>query len=156
MESAYSEDHKGIVVGSSKPAFAAPQSNLMSAQSQLATENIEFLYDMEFFINRKLVSDRSVLRFDEALYKGMLGRDGDSILVIADNEVIKVHVHTRKPGDVLNHSLAYGELTDIHILNMRQQHRELLRLNKQTDIFTQEASAQQQDFVTSNSWKRQL
>ncbi|RAP78702.1 DAK2 domain-containing protein [Paenibacillus montanisoli] len=109
------------------PATPAPRLNQApaSAQSQLATENIEFLYDMEFFINRKLAS-RNALRFDEALFKGMLGRDGDSILVIADDEIIKVHVHTRKPGDVLNYALPYGELTEIHILNMREQHRDLL------------------------------
>ncbi|MBO7748325.1 DAK2 domain-containing protein [Paenibacillus sp. MWE-103] len=96
-----------------------------SAQSKLETEQIEFLYDMEFFINRKQAG-RTGLRFDEALFKGMLSRDGDSILVIVDDEIIKVHVHTRKPGDVLNFALPYGELTEIHILNMREQHRDLL------------------------------
>ncbi|WP_192043499.1 DAK2 domain-containing protein [Paenibacillus lycopersici] len=96
-----------------------------SAQSKIETDHIEFLYDMEFFINRKQ-SGRTGLRFDEALFKGMLGRDGDSILVIVDDEIIKVHVHTRKPGDVLNYALPYGELTEIHILNMREQHRDLL------------------------------
>ena len=53
-------------------------------------------------------------------------KDGDSILIIAGDEIIKVHVHSRKPGDVLNLALPYGELTDIHILNMREQHRDLL------------------------------
>ncbi|WP_219838933.1 DAK2 domain-containing protein [Paenibacillus sp. R14(2021)] len=101
-----------------------------SAQSKLATEHIEFLYDMEFFINRKQAG-RTGLRFDEALFKGMLSRDGDSILVIVDDEIIKVHVHTRKPGDVLNYALPYGELTEIHILNMREQHRDLLHEEEQ-------------------------
>ncbi|AZN43843.1 DAK2 domain-containing protein [Paenibacillus albus] len=107
------------------PAFKRPAHANASAQSRLETEAIEFLYDMEFFINRKL-GERSKLRFDEDLFKGMLSRDGDSILVITDDEIIKVHVHTRKPGDVLNYALPYGELTDIHILNMREQHRDLL------------------------------
>ncbi|WP_201755503.1 DAK2 domain-containing protein [Paenibacillus glycinis] len=98
----------------------------VSAQSKLETEHIEFLYDMEFFINRKQTG-RTGLRFDEALFKGMLARDGDSILVIVDDDIVKVHVHTRKPGDVLNYALPYGELTEIHILNMREQHRELLQ-----------------------------
>ncbi|WP_090573087.1 DAK2 domain-containing protein [Paenibacillus sp. OV219] len=107
------------------PAPKRPAHANASAQARLETEGIEFLYDMEFFINRKL-GDRSKLRFDEALFKGMLSRDGDSILVIADDDIIKVHVHSRKPGDVLNYALPYGELTDIHILNMREQHRDLL------------------------------
>lgn len=124
METALPESFKASVP--SKPVVATPASSFTSAQSRLSTETIEFLYDMEFFINRKL-GGKSVLRFDEALYKGMLSRDGDSILVIADGDIIKVHVHTRKPGDVLTQSLIYGELTDIHILNMRQQHRDLLQ-----------------------------
>ncbi|SFS61485.1 hypothetical protein SAMN05428962_1475 [Paenibacillus sp. BC26] len=120
------------------PSVPRPNQVLSSAQSRLETENIEFLYDMEFFINRKLAA-RNALRFDEALFKGMLSRDGDSILVIADDEIIKVHVHTRKPGDVLNYALPYGELTEIHILNMREQHRELLHeeaahLNSSTTV----------------------
>ncbi|WP_141505982.1 DAK2 domain-containing protein [Paenibacillus luteus] len=96
-----------------------------SAQARLATDAIEFLYDMEFFINRKLKGNATVF-FDESAYKRALGKDGDSILVITEDDIIKVHVHSRKPGDVLNLSLPYGELTDIHILNMREQHRELL------------------------------
>ena len=52
--------------------------------------------------------------------------NGDSIIVIADDETIKVHVHSKAPGEVLNLALMYGEITQIHILNMREQHRDLL------------------------------
>lgn len=97
----------------------------LAAQSRLSTEAIEFLYDMEFFINRKLYGTNAAF-FDESAYKRALEKDGDSILVIVEDDLIKVHVHSRKPGDVLNASLPYGELTDIRILNMREQHRELL------------------------------
>lgn len=96
-----------------------------SAQARLSTEAIEYLYDMEFFIKRKL-SGTAVPFFDEYAFKKALERDGDSILVIVDEDIIKVHVHSRKPGDVLNLALPYGELTDMHILNMREQHRDLL------------------------------
>ncbi|MFC4101002.1 DAK2 domain-containing protein [Paenibacillus xanthanilyticus] len=96
-----------------------------SAQSRLSTEAIEFLYDMEFFINRKLGGGK-VLPFDEEAFKRALAKDGDSILVITDDDIIKVHVHSRRPGDVLNLALPYGELTDMHILNMREQHRDIL------------------------------
>ncbi|MBD2871440.1 DAK2 domain-containing protein [Paenibacillus arenilitoris] len=106
------------------PAAGRPQETV-SAQSRLSTEAIEFLYDMEFFINRKLGGAKPVF-FNESAYKKALEKDGDSILVIAEEDVIKVHVHSRKPGDVLNLSLPYGELNDIRILNMREQHRELL------------------------------
>ncbi|KWX73969.1 DAK2 domain-containing protein [Paenibacillus jilunlii] len=96
-----------------------------SAQSQLSTEDIEFLYDMEFFINRLLGSPAKA-DFDEESFRKALSVNGDSIIVISDDETIKVHVHSKTPGEVLNLALQYGEITQIHILNMREQHRDLL------------------------------
>jgi len=105
--------------GPVRRAEAAP------AQSRLATESIEFPYDMEFFIRRpeKLPAG---MRFDREWFIRALEKDGDSVIVIDEGDIIKVHVHSRKPGDVLNLALPYGELIDIRILNMREQHRELL------------------------------
>ncbi len=103
-----------------------------SAQARLETDKIEFLYDMEFFINRKL-GRKNALFFDESAYKNSLAKNGDSILVIAEDDIIKVHVHSRAPGEVLTLSLPYGELTDLHILNMREQHRELLEQEQEQE-----------------------
>lgn len=97
----------------------------VSAQAKLETEDIEFLYDMEFFINR-LLGEGPNSQFDEDQFRKALSQNGDSIIVIADDEVIKVHVHSKAPGEVLNLALRYGEITQIHILNMREQHRDLL------------------------------
>lgn len=97
----------------------------LSAQARLETEDIEFLYDMEFFINRELGENAGVA-FDDEAFRKALSVNGDSIIIIADDEVIKVHVHSKTPGDVLNLALHYGEITQIHILNMREQHRDLL------------------------------
>ncbi len=96
-----------------------------SAQSRLSTEDIEFLYDMEFFINR-LLGNSVKTHFDEEAFRRALSVNGDSIIVISDDETIKVHVHSKTPGEVLNLALQYGEITQIHILNMREQHRDLL------------------------------
>ena len=96
-----------------------------SAQSQLSTEDIEFLYDMEFFINRQLGASVKA-DFDEEYFRKALSVNGDSIIVISDDETIKVHVHSKTPGEVMNLALLYGEITQIHILNMREQHRDLL------------------------------
>lgn len=97
----------------------------ISAQARLETEDIEFLYDMEFFINRMLGEAKDT-PFNEDQFREALSRNGDSIIVIADDEVIKVHVHSKAPGEVLNLALHYGEITQIQILNMREQHRDLL------------------------------
>ncbi|QUL57432.1 DAK2 domain-containing protein [Paenibacillus tritici] len=96
-----------------------------SAQSQLSTEDIEFLYDMEFFINRQ-IGPSVKSDFDEEAFRKALSVNGDSIIVISDDETIKVHVHSKTPGEVLNLALVHGEITQIHILNMREQHRDLL------------------------------
>lgn len=110
------------------PVLKKPESDLSSvqssAQSQLSTEDIEFLYDMEFFINRQLGTVRT--DFNEESFRKALSVNGDSIIVISDDETIKVHVHSKSPGEVLNLALLYGEITQIHILNMREQHRDLL------------------------------
>ncbi|MEK3787957.1 MULTISPECIES: DAK2 domain-containing protein [Paenibacillus] len=103
------------------PSYDAP----LSAQAKLETEHIEFLYDMEFFINRHL-GESNGQPFDEEKFEKALSVNGDSIIVIADEDIVKVHVHSKAPGEVLNLALQYGEITQIRILNMREQHRELL------------------------------
>ena len=54
---------------------------------------------------------------------------GDSLLVISDEEVAKVHIHSEEPGDVLTYSQKYGSLIDIKIENMRQQHLDIVGEN---------------------------
>jgi len=107
------------------PAARVRRAESAPAQSRLATESIEFPYDMEFFIRRPAKLPAG-LRFDREWFTRALEKDGDSVIVIEDGDIIKVHVHSRKPGDVLNLALPYGELIDIRILNMREQHRELV------------------------------
>jgi hypothetical protein len=116
-------------VGAFAAAAPAPRAAAVSAlkpaataQSRIATESITYPYDMEFFIQR---SEGSA-PFPEVSFRRALERDGDSVVLADDGGLVKVHVHSRRPGDVLNLALAYGELTDVRILNMRQQHRELL------------------------------
>ncbi|KZE65469.1 hypothetical protein AV545_05970 [Paenibacillus jamilae] len=106
------------------PVAPSPDAPI-SAQAKLETDNIEFLYDMEFFINRQL-GEAQGTNFDEEVFRKALSVDGDSIIVISDDDVIKVHVHSKAPGEVLNLALRYGEITQIRILNMREQHRDLL------------------------------
>lgn len=112
---------KQPVVQVTKPKVEVP----ISAQAKLDTQDIEFLYDMEFFINRGLGSPVEK-NFNEEAFRQALAVNGDSIIVIADDEIVKVHVHSKQPGEVLNLALRYGEITQIHILNMREQHRDLL------------------------------
>ncbi|RED65923.1 DAK2 domain-containing protein [Cohnella lupini] len=116
------ESNSVPATSSKAPAPRAIASTNTAAQSKLTTESIAFPYDMEFFIQLFAASSP----FSERTFRQALERDGDSIILIEDENIVKVHVHSRRPGDVLNMALTYGEITHIHILNMQEQHRELL------------------------------
>jgi DAK2 domain fusion protein YloV len=96
--------------------------NHQAAQARFSAEEIEFPYDMEFFIHLSAEKES----FDLDAFRKNLAKDGDSILVIADDDVVKVHVHTRQPGDVLGLAIRYGELHKFHIENMRDQHQAIV------------------------------
>lgn len=124
LESADGTFHETAAPAAVRTPSAAPATHVpTSAQAKLHTEDIEFLYDMEFFIDRT----RGALKpFDEDNFRKALAKNGDSIILIPDDEIIKVHVHSRKPGEVFDLAMEYGELTQMHILNMREQHREII------------------------------
>lgn len=96
-----------------------------SAQSQLHTEDIKFGYCTEIMV--RLGAGRLVEKeFDYDEFRGHLAEIGDSLLVIADDEVVKVHVHTEHPGQVLSYGQKYGSLIKVKVDNMRLQHETIL------------------------------
>lgn len=95
----------------------------ISAQAKLPTEDITFPYDIEFFIDLTRETGKP---FDEDHFREALSRNGNSIILIPDDKSIKVHVHSRKPGEVFELAMEYGELIQIHIVNMREQHRDMI------------------------------
>lgn len=96
-----------------------------SAQSQLHTEDIQFGYCTEIMV--RLGAGRLVEKeFDYDEFRGYLAQIGDSLLVIADDEVVKVHVHTEHPGQVLSYGQKYGSLIKVKVDNMRLQHETIL------------------------------
>lgn len=92
------------------------------AQAKLATEDIEFGYCTEFMVR---LNGRNA--FDEGRFRRELTQFGDSLLVVADDDLVKVHIHAEYPGNVMNHAMQYGDLTRIKIENMREQHTHLLQ-----------------------------
>ena len=62
-------------------------------------------------------------------FRQELSQFGDSLLVISDDEVAKVHIHSEEPGDVLTYGQKYGSLINIKIENMRQQHLDIVGEN---------------------------
>lgn len=88
-------------------------------------EEIKFGYCTEFII----VLDREMPEQEESSFKSFLNSIGDSIVLVADDEIVKVHVHTNEPGVAITKALTYGSLTKMKIDNMREEHQERLFKN---------------------------
>ena len=98
---------------------ASVQVTKLSAQD---TADIKFGYCTEFIIlTEKEFSDEQ-----EKDFKGYLSSIGDSIVCVADDDVVKVHVHTNDPGLAIQRALTYGQLSRMKIDNMREEHQEKL------------------------------
>lgn len=92
-----------------------------SAQDFMDTSEIEFGYCTEFMVKfeeEKLQENP----FDESEFRNELSQHGDSLLVVSDEEIVKVHVHTEYPGNVLTIGQRHGSLINMKIENMREQH----------------------------------
>lgn len=106
-------------------APSSPHPQMKSAQSYQTTESIEFGYCTEFLVRiTPNHSDRPL--FHEATFRNDLSQFGDSLLVVADDDLVKVHIHAECPGQVMEYAMKYGELTKIKIENMREQHAHIL------------------------------
>ena len=97
----------------------APQAKDKADFASFETGDITFGYCTEFICSRDNTKDPGLLR---SFLNGM----GDSLVLVDDDEIIKVHVHTNHPGRVLEEALTYGALLTVKIENMREQHTEIL------------------------------
>ena len=112
------------------PAQSVPQREQhdFSALAGLSTEDIQFGYCTEFFICTPNATETT-----ENDLKAYLETIGDSIVAVADDQLIKIHVHTNNPGAVLEKALAIGYLDSIKIENMRVQHTSILGIAQHSD-----------------------
>ncbi|MEH7122904.1 DAK2 domain-containing protein [Bacillus sp. JJ1773] len=121
---------KGEELPDSPSAFPKME-DLVSAEhhknihSFMNTEDIEFGYCTEFMV--KFESEKLTKSpFSEEVFRTDLSKFGDSLLVIADDELVKVHIHSEQPGECLSYGQRYGSLINMKIENMRQQHTNLV------------------------------
>ena len=87
--------------------------------------DIKFGYCTEFIINLK----KELSESEEESFKDFLHSIGDSIVMVADDEIVKVHVHTNQPGEAFTRALTYGSLSRMKVDNMREEHHERLIQN---------------------------
>lgn len=92
------------------------------------TEDIIYGYCTEMMVR----FGKNKKAFDEQEFRQDMSQFGDSLLVINDEEIVKVHVHTEYPGKVFDYGQQYGELIKLKVENMREQHREVIRKEQHT------------------------
>ena len=92
-----------------------------SVAGHVATEDITFGYCTEIMVALKQ-GPTYVKDFDYDEFRNYLNELGDSLLVVNDDEIVKVHVHTEDPGLVMQEGLKYGSLVKVKVDNMRNQH----------------------------------
>ena len=109
-----------ITVPDAKPAAGAPAEAKGAASTDIDTAHIKYGYCTEFIINLEQHYDEN----SEHEFKAYLESIGDSIVVVSDDDIVKVHVHTNDPGLAIQKALTFGSLSRMKIDNMREEHQE--------------------------------
>ncbi|MBS5786489.1 MAG: DAK2 domain-containing protein [Clostridioides difficile] len=111
-------------------------SSIPQHNKNISSDDIKFQYCTEFILESDKVEDTKI--------RDIMLNYGDSLAVVGDDGVIKVHVHTNDPGNVLQEALQYGQLLTIKIENMKLQHENtLLEIGKEEQV---SATAEEKDF----------
>ena len=115
------------------------ETSSVQVENKISTEDIKFQYCTEFILETDKISD--VQMRDKML------KYGDSLVVVGDDGIIKVHVHTNTPGDVLQEALAFGQLLTIKIENMKLQHEnKVIQDAKESEVEEQAVSEEPKEF----------
>lgn len=101
-----------------KESAPAPEKN--RAQKSIDTGSIKYKYCTEFIVEKKNA------KVNVPMFKKAIETKGDSMLVIDDDEIVKVHIHTNNPGFVLEKAVLLGDMINIKIDNMKHQHQSLI------------------------------
>ncbi len=120
--------------------FEKPKTSLSFSKPVSQEEsNIKFGYCTEFII----MLDKEFPEKEELAFKDYLMSIGDSLVVVADDEIVKVHVHTNAPGDAIQKALTYGQLSNMKIDNMRLEHHE--KVIKESEKMAAQQAAQKKE-----------
>lgn len=115
----------------------------VDASAQQAVESDEFGYCTEFILR---LDPENKKPFIENRFKSVLQSHGNSLVVVHDDDIVKVHVHTLHPGAVLTYGQSFGEFVKIKVENMTEQHTALMEEKAQAE----EASAEEEKFEPQN------
>ena len=122
-----------------------------AAAGHLSTDDIKFGYCTEFIVNLEKPLPESEIDG----FKAFLESIGDSIVCVADDDMIKVHVHTNHPGQAFEKGLTYGSLSRMKVDNMREEHEEKL-IKDASKIAAMEKLRQNGDALSAETAKKQF
>ena len=142
---------RGIPFDTAAPAAGNTESTkpkVAAESDELSTSDIKYGYCTEFIVNVEKTYDMD----EEQKFKGYLESIGDCVVVVSDDDIIKVHVHTNHPGLAFEKGLTYGSLSRMKIDNMREEHHERLIQNASNVAQTPEtpAEAKKEEAPASN------
>lgn len=121
---------------------AVPKKSSNVSSEDIDTSDIKFGYCTEFII----LLEKEYNMDTERAFKEYLTSIGDSLVVVSDDEIVKVHVHTNHPGLAFEKGLEYGQLTSMKIDNMREEHREKVIMEQDKELAKQrEKEAEQKN-----------
>lgn len=114
-------------------------------RKEIDTSHIKYGYCTEFIIMIEKEYNKEI----EKEFKSYLESIGDSLVVVSDNEIVKVHVHTNHPGLAFERGLTYGSLTSMKVDNMREEHREkvIMEAEKMAALQAEEKENEQKEAV---------
>ena len=130
---------------------ASTGSGVVKISAQTEAE-IKFGYCTEFII----VLNRPLSDKEERDYKAFLESIGDSIVVVADDEIVKTHVHTNDPGIAIQEALKHGSLSKIKIDNMREEHQEKLIKDAEKVAAQQKEETAEQEEAAAEQPKKDM
>ena len=128
----------------SRNADRVDSSSMSAAAASIAEE--EFGYCTEFIMSLGPDSVKKI--FNQKRFTEWLNSHGNSLVVVRDEDIVKVHVHTLTPGEILNYAQQYGEFIKLKIENMTEQHHALengAKVEEHTDLVTEEVKIEEAD-----------
>ena len=140
----------------SKPAPDASGLKLTNSvgidRKEIDTSHIKYGYCTEFIIMIEKEYNKGI----EKEFKSYLESIGDSLVVVSDDEIVKVHVHTNHPGLAFERGLTYGSLTSMKVDNMREEHREkvIMEAEKMAALQAKEREDEQKEEMKEEPAKR--
>ena len=129
----YLQNSKAVEKNASEDTTPETKSN--DAQASVDTSNIKYCYCTEFIIEK---SNKSA---DVLSFRRAIEQKGDCMLVIDDDDIVKVHIHTNNPGYILERAVKLGSMINIKIDNMKYQHESLIEDKKEEEAFPEKETA---------------